>query len=123
VQKGKAGNISPIKLSDRVARVYGRAYTRGQAGDIGELGRVGRELLPELGGSDTYVKTMYGLGATGAAVSHPVATGVAIGGNRAFQSGINRNPAMINRAIEKANGATADQALGAETDPLMIRKQ
>lgn len=95
VQKGKAGNISPTGLRNRVARLYGRAYTTGQAGDIGELARVGGELLPELGGSDTQTKAVYTGLAGGGALTHPVATGAVLGGNRLFQNFINRNQSLI----------------------------
>jgi len=109
VQKGKAGNISPVNLSNRVARIYGRSYTTGEAG---ELARIGRELLPELAGSDTYAKSVLGLSAAGGALMHPIATGAVLGGNRAFQSGINRNQALIRKAIENSPG----QYLGSPLD-------
>jgi hypothetical protein len=105
VQKGKAGNISPTGLSTRVAKIYNRAYTTGNAGDIGELARVGKEVLPELGGSDTQNKILYGLGAGGAAFSHPLVTGAALGGNRAFQEFINRNQSLIHN-LAKSNVTT-----------------
>jgi hypothetical protein len=107
VQKGKAGNISPIGLSNRVARIYGRAYTTGNAGDIGELARVGREILPELSGSDTQTRQMYNkmaglIGTAGAGSYSPITTAVGLGGNRAFQEFFNRNQDLIKKAIEKA---------------------
>lgn len=98
VQKGKAGNISPTGLRNRIAKMYGRSYTTGQAGDIGELARVGGELLPELGGSDTQTKALYSMGAGGAALAHPLATGGVLGGNRLFQDFINRNQSLIQKA-------------------------
>lgn len=102
VQKGKSGNISPINLSNRVARIYGRSYTTGDAGEIGELARIGRELLPELGGSDTATRMAYGLGSTVGAASHPFATAGVLGSNRAFQEFINRNQSLIQKVIQNS---------------------
>lgn len=110
VQKGKAGNISPSKLKDRVARIYGRSYTKGQAGEIGELARIGYELLPELGGSDTVSKAAYGLGAFGGALSHPVLTFGALGLNRGFLDFINRNPNILREAIKQSLAKEAEKA-------------
>lgn len=110
-QKAKAGNISPSQLSTRVAKIYDRAYTRGKAGDLGNLAKIGQDLLPELGGSDTMQKQVYAgaLGALGVGgYLAPVATGLAalkalpaLGLNRAYQAGFNRNPALIDEALLK----------------------
>jgi hypothetical protein len=103
--KAKGGFISPSLLNERVQRVYKTAFTRGEnAGDIGELAKVGYELLPELGGSDTFQKSALAIGATGGAgaFSPPLAA-AAIGGmatNRAAQSLLNRNPALVKQAIK-----------------------
>jgi len=95
--KAKGGNISPTQLTNRVNRIYGRQFVRGGAGEMGELADVGRELLPELGGSDTAQKLLYyggaGLGATQPGGAVPVAAG--LGANRAMQSLVNRNQALI----------------------------
>lgn len=95
VQKGKGGNISPARLSDRVAKVYKRAYTKGEAGDIGELARVGQELLPELGGSDTAAKSTYTGLAGGVGYMHPYLTAAGLAANRGFQEFLNRNQAIL----------------------------
>lgn len=108
--KGQGGVVNPTLLNDRVKKIYGRAYTKGQAGDLGELARVGRELLPALGGSDTFAKSAYGLGALtgGGAVAGASGTflpaaatvGVTLAGNRAFQSFFNRNQKLIDRLLK-----------------------
>lgn len=99
----KGGVISPSKLNNRVSQVYKRAHTIGESGDIGNLARIGHELLPELGGSDTTQKMAYlaavATGGINPASIPAIATGVAA--NRAFQSGINRNQSLIDRAIVK----------------------
>lgn len=102
--KSKGGNISPSLLNNRVASVYKRSYTRGQAGEIGELARIGYELLPELGGSDTTQKVLTAA-AIGAGVTNPATialTGGAVGLNRLLQSGVNRNQALIGAAVKKS---------------------
>jgi len=101
--KAKGGFISPSLLNSRVSQVYKRAHTIGESGDIGNLARIGHELLPELGGSDTTQK----LGTAGAILTgyaNPTAIpGMlgAVGANRAFQAGINRNQRVIDRALMK----------------------
>lgn len=121
--KAKGGNISPALLNNRVSKIYGRAHTRGQAGPIGELAQVGHELLPELGGSDTTQKILYagGMGglATGAIMNPAAAVGAAglLAGlsttNRLAQAGLNRNQALIKKAIGKNNPRIADNPLSA----------
>jgi hypothetical protein len=105
--KGRAGNISPSQLNQRVSKIYGRSHAIGEAGDIGELAQIGHELLPELGGSDTVQKLIYagkaaaGVGASGtAAALAPLSTATALGVNRAAQSGINRNQALVKKMIK-----------------------
>lgn len=102
--KAKGGMISPSLLNNRVAQVYKRAHTVGKSGDIGELARVGNELLPELGGSDTTQKLLTA-GAAGSILSNPVSIApltIGVGGNRAFQSAVNRNQSLVNAAIKKS---------------------
>lgn len=108
--KGQGGIVSPTLLNDRVKKIYGRAYTKGQASELGDLARIGRELLPALGGSDTFAKSAYGLGALtgGGAVAGASGTflpaaataGTVLGTNRAFQSFFNRNQKLIDRLLK-----------------------
>ncbi len=102
--KAKGGMISPSLLNNRVAQVYKRAHTLGNSGDIGDLARVGSELLPELGGSDTAQKAAYIAALSPAGYVAPVTTGLTVGGNRALQAGINRNQGIIDKSIMKAIG-------------------
>lgn len=102
-QQSKGGNISPAMLDNRVARIYGRQYTTGQAGDIGDLARIGNELLIDARGSDTTQKTAYLIGSA-AALSNPVtATLMATGltGNRLMQGAVLRNQGLIRAATKK----------------------
>lgn len=98
--KAKGGDISVPQLTNRVDRIYGRSFVRGKAGDIGELADIGRELLPELGGSDTAQKMAYYAAIGGSALdptgTAPLLAAGAITGGRAFQSFINRNQSIIN---------------------------
>ena len=100
--KAKKGNISPTLLNQRVARVYGRQHTRGKAGDIGELARLGHELLGELGGSDTTQKLLYTGGAAGVAGAGqaPLVVG-SLMGNKAFQKWFMQNPLVVEKALMK----------------------
>lgn len=105
--KSKGGNISPSQLKDRVAKIYGRQFTRGQAGEIGDLARIGHELLPEIDGSDTVQKAILAGGIGSAALNPMMAIANAgkasalLGGNRAYQSFINRNQSIVNSAANK----------------------
>lgn len=101
-QKAKGGNISPSLLNNRVAKIFGRQFTRGQAGELGDLARIGNELLPELGGSDTLQKSAVLLG-TGAALTNPKTIIPAAGGlatNKAYQSWFNQNQGLIQKMVE-----------------------
>jgi hypothetical protein len=102
--KIKGGNISPARLTDRVNKIYGRQFIKGKAGDIGELADVSRELLPELGGSDTTQKLLFAGSALGGVIqpSTFLITGGAAAINRAVQSGVNRNQAIINSMTKQA---------------------
>jgi len=97
-QKGKGGNFSPTLLSNRIGRMYGRQYTTGAAGDIGELAQIGQELIEE-GGSDTFTKAIYGAGITAGAAAEPtVLTGLL--GNRAYQKWFNQNQSLLQKMTE-----------------------
>lgn len=99
-RKAKGGNISPTQLTSRVGKIYGRQFTTGQAGEIGDLARIGNELLPQLGGSDTTQKLLYAGGALGGAQFAPVTTATALGGNAAMQKWINQNPKLVEKVIQ-----------------------
>lgn len=102
--KARGGKISPSQLNARVSKIYGRSHVVGDSGDIGELARIGNELLPELGGSDTTQKMLYSAGLGGASLANPAAAiGIAGGltANRLGQGLINRNPKLIAAAASK----------------------
>lgn len=107
-QKAVEGNISPALLAGRVSQNSGRAYTKGKAGELGDLARIGRDLLRINDGSDTLNKAL--LASTVAkAVSVPAAgaaalvdlgsTATALGANRAYQSLYNRNPSVVSKIL------------------------
>lgn len=100
----KGGNISPARLTHRVNKVYGRQFIKGQAGEIGEIADISRELLPELGGSDTTQKILFAGSLLGGAIEPTtlLVTGGASAINRAVQSGVNRNQAIINSMTKAA---------------------
>lgn len=108
-QKQVGGNISPTLLANRVAKVYGRQYTRGKAGEIGDLARVGKELLPELGGSDTTQK-LTAIGAIGTGIIEPTTTAAVIGGNRAMQKLLNQNQKLVDKIINKGKAKQLNPA-------------
>lgn len=125
VKEAKGGFISPSALNRRVASVYQRQYARGQAGEIGSLARIGYELLPELGGSDTAQKLLYIGGAGGllggAGLVDPVSTAAAtatgVAGNRLYQSGINRNQRLIDKKLSDIiSGETIDPSIQKNID-------
>jgi hypothetical protein len=104
----KGGIVSPTTLSNRMGNVFGREFYRGKAGELGELARVGKTLLPELGGSDTTQKlSTLGAVVTGATQPQLIPGMVAgVAANRAAQSGINRNQFIIRKLL----GSTAKKA-------------
>lgn len=110
----KGGVISPTLLSNRMGAVFGRQYYRGKAGELGELARIGKQLLPELGGSDTFQKGLFaGSVLTGAA--NPATIPLMVGGvaaNRAAQSGINRNQAIIRKLLGSSSKVSLPPAVG-----------
>ncbi len=102
VKKAKGGNIPPTLLNERVSRVYGRDYSRGKAGEIGDLAQIGYELLSENLGSDTMQKAaLIGTGLGGIA-SVPV-TAAALAGNRAIQ-GVNRSQKIVDKLLNIQKG-------------------
>lgn len=104
--KAKGGDFSPTLLGNRVERIYGRQHTLGNSGELGELSRVGRELLPELGGSDTQMRLLVERGMQAAATggflnpSTTIQTILALGGNRMLQ--------MVNRSKWARKALMAD---------------
>lgn len=101
--KAKGGDISPTLLNNRVAKIYGRQHTRGKSGDLGEIARVGFELLGELGGSDTAQKMLYSAGAgAGVLGGQAIPVSGALAANRGFQKWFNQNQNLAEEALYKA---------------------
>jgi len=101
-QKAKKGFINPTQLNNRISRIYGRAHTTGKSGKIGDLSRIGYELLGELGGSDTTQKLLYAGAAGGGAMANAPLTAAALAGNRLLQRGIYQNQALLGAAARKS---------------------
>lgn len=110
-------SISPTGLEAAVKaqKGYGqRSYVRGNAGDLGEIARIGKTFLPIKGGSPTApIATSAGLGATalsGLLTMNPVTAlaplGV-MGGNRMVQELINRNPAVVQSMLRQGTNLPA----------------
>lgn len=122
-QKAKGGNISPAQLQTRVAKIYDRSFTRGQAGEIGDLARIGHELLPELGGSDTTQKLAY-LGTGTGLLANPGALPAVAGiltGNRIIQTGINRNQKLVGAALNKSRNRDVKKVMK-RSAPILIQR-
>lgn len=112
LEKSTDGTINPTQLLNRVAASKYIKASRSTVGqdDLVDLARIGKQFMPKLGGSDTATKSAFmhagkigGWSAAGTAgVLDPVTTAMTLGANRAFQSGINQNPMLVNRAINRA---------------------
>lgn len=108
--KEKGGVVSPSLLTNRVNKIYKRAATRGKAGELGDLARIGRSILGEAGGSDTTQKMAYLAAATTGGIN-PATIPLMAGGaavNRAFQSFLNRNQGLINRLLNNDAAAVKE---------------
>lgn len=119
------GIISPALLTNRVRQVYGRDFTRGRAGELGDLAKLGQVIKQKVPDSGTPIGNVM-LGAmTGgnvplafisptAAAAQAGATGLGILGNRAIQSR-NIDPEVIKRlsqGLPALNALSGQRALG-----------
>jgi lysozyme len=117
LEKSTDGFINPVDLMNRVAASKYIKSSRAAFGkdDLVDLARIGKELLPKAGGSDTFQKV--GLGAAGtAAVLEPTTallTGGGIAANRVFQKGYNTSQRLIDAAIKQS------RPTGAAVTPLL----
>ena len=116
LEKSTDGTINPSALQNRVAA---SKFIKSSEAEVGEdelvdLGRIGQDLLPKLGGSDTQARQMAsymtggGLASTGAAMATGSLTPAIIGGvfaggsigvNRAFQKLVNQNPKLVDKLV------------------------
>lgn len=105
LEKATDGNINPTQLLTRVA---GSKYINASRSAIGQddlvdLARIGKELLPISGGSDTFQKVATG-GLLATAYFQPITAALAAGGiglNRAFQKLYNQNPRLVQKLLEQ----------------------
>ncbi len=124
LEKSVDGNINPTQLMNRVAASPYIKASRSAVGedDLVDLARIGKQFLPKLGGSDTMQKSALAVGAKrigdvgiAALLGLPKAAAV-VGANRAYQSGINSNSALVNLALK--NSGKVMRSLPPNTTPL-----
>ena len=107
------GIISPAQLTNRVRQVYGRQFTRGKAGELGDLARIGQQIKQKVPDSGTAAGNIILGGLTGGSVPlafiSPVAAGAQLGtaglgmlANRALQAR-NVNPNYMADLIKRSN--------------------
>lgn len=102
--------VDPNKLMQRVksSRFIDASSMATGEDELVDLARIGKHLLKKQGGSDTFEKGLMlgggGLGGYGAATLGPVGGATAIGGalagNRALQTGVLRNQALMNQMLD-----------------------
>jgi hypothetical protein len=108
------GNISPALLTQRVKSKFGEdAFARGEAGDLGELARLGQALKESIPNSGTSQRQLargvltgnlagvaptYLFGGAPAAAAQLGVSGLALGGNRMLQNR-NTNQKLIEKLI------------------------
>ena len=106
------GYLSPALLSGRVAQIYKRGFTRGQAGELGDLARIGQLIKQKVPDSGTAVGNAVVGAMTGGSIplgvinpalgaANLALTGGGLAANRAIQSR-NINPAVLQRAMNPA---------------------
>lgn len=114
LEKSTDGQINPTELNAKVAssKFINAATTPTGQDALIDLGRIGKQFLAKLGGSDTYDKAAIA-GAVPAAIFEPHAaalTGGALVANRGIQ-GLNRNQGivkgLINRGLKSAPNPAA----------------
>lgn len=113
LEKSTDGMINPTQLMQRVASSKFIKASRKKTGEdaLVDLARIGKQFLPVKEGSDTAQKLMLS-GTAATATMAPFAPAIGIpalalqGGvaatNRVMQSGVNRNQALVNRAVKNA---------------------
>lgn len=111
----KTNSINPAQLETAVksASGYGkRSYARGKAGDLGELAQIGKTFLPQVGGSPTLPAALTNASVLGmgSGFIEPTAAALTAGGmllNRGLQTGINRNPAVVQSMLRQGTNLPA----------------
>ena len=110
-----SGEISPAQLLGRVRQVYGREFTKGRAGELGDLANIGQYIKETIPNSGTSQRTMarniltgnalgaiptFAFGGPVAAAAQAGLSGLAMLANRGIQSR-NFNPKLIESGLEK----------------------
>lgn len=105
LEKSTDGEINPTELINRVAssRYINASGLPTGADDLVDLARIGKDLMPKAGGSDTFDKSLLAGTTIGSMTNPVVALGSAatIGGNRAFQA-VNQSQSLVKKAITEA---------------------
>jgi hypothetical protein len=117
LEESTDGQINPVKLMNRVkASKYIKA-SRKTVGedDLVDLARIGKEFLPKSGGSDTFQKSAFTLGAGSILAYQNPLIALKVGGglaaNRAMQSGVNQNQRLIDMALRNAGQKALPRSL------------
>lgn len=111
-----SGELPPAQLLGRVKSVYGRAFSKGEAGELGDLANIGQYIKETIPNSGTSQRTMARNILTGNLGAAPIvgainpivgalqagATIAGAGINRGLQSR-NMNPKIIAKALENYN--------------------
>lgn len=106
LEGAKDGIINPTALMQRVASSPYIKAARKSIGedDLVDLARIGK-MMPKLGGSDTYDKTIITGGAgIGVASNAPLTVGI-VAANRGYQKLYNQSQGLISRGIAKSLNA------------------
>lgn len=106
LEKSTNGDINPTQLLQRVSASPYIKASRSELGndELVDLARIGKEFLPQKGGSDTFQKAALG-GVGTAAVLEPTTmalTGGTMLGNRVFQKGYNQSQGVIDKILTKS---------------------
>lgn len=111
-----SGLISPAQLLGRVRQVYGRSFSRGNAGDIGDLANLGQYIKETIPNSGTSQRSSIRKMLTGEAISSiPLSVGAGlISGNPLASVGVTAAAmgakgvgAAINRSVQNKNVSAA----------------
>lgn len=127
VQKQQiSGVISPAQLLGRVRQVYGRQFTKGKAGELGDLANIGQYIKETIPNSGTSQRTgarnlltgnvvgaipTFAFGGPVAAAAQVGLSGLSLLANRGLQSR-NFNPAVIEKSLLRLQGNKTPSIIG-----------
>ncbi len=97
-----SGEISPSQILGRVRQVYGRAFSKGEAGELGDLANIGQYIKETIPNSGTSQRTLARNVLTGNLGLTPITTMInpVIGG---LQAAASVGGALGNRALQARN--------------------